>query len=209
MPKQGQRTTRTSQLVTSDLGKDEIAFGELLLSGLSKRKAAAQVWPKIVAGSAKAKRVFEKSAFQRWYLARKEITYQTIREIAAKHHADYESRIEALAEAFSDPETKWREKLQIHDKLTVAEGRKTSTPAKGAGSVNLYALAFPEAATDDLGQVHTGGRLPNLRRALSVDTDEGRWPAAVEVVAPPAADVAGQVGPETARRVPVETVPEG
>ena len=202
------QTTPTSQLVTSDLDKDELAFGELLLTGVSKRKAAKQVWPKISGSGTKAARVFAKPTFQRWYLARKEITYQTIREIAAKHNADYESRIEALAEAFSDPKTKWREKLQIHDKLTVAEGRKTSTPAKGAGSVNLYALAFPGATPGDMGQVHTGGRLPDLRGALSVDTDEGRWPAAVEVVETPASDMAGPGKPEASRRVPVEIIPK-
>ena len=179
------QTTPTSQLVTSDLDKDELAFGELLLTGVSKRKAAKQVWPKISGSGTKAARVFAKPTFQRWYLARKEITYQTIREIAAKHNADYESRIEALAEAFSDPKTKWREKLQIHDKLTTAEGRKVALAKESSTGNALAEIAKAAGLGAALGASLPDGRFPTVRAVFPENQGQtGRVPALPPLAAP-------------------------
>jgi hypothetical protein len=175
--------------VTSDLTKEEIAFGELVLTGVSHKKAAIEVWPEIRGPDAKAKRVFNKSMFQRWLHARKEITYQTVREITAQHEADYEARITTLAKAFADANL--REKLQIHGTLTAEEGRKTAKPKDGILDTNRLAQLVAGAAAFGAGAGPRilDGRLSPLRRELSLDTDEGRGSAEVQPVAPPAGDV--------------------
>ena len=170
---------------------EEIAFGELVLTDVSRADAAAEIWPDLKYPAHKASRVFQNDAFIEWYRARKEITEQNIREITARHKADYESRIEALAEAFGDPETKWREKLQIHDKLTIAEGRKVTRQKADALDTNRLAQLVAGAAAfgAGVGPRLLDGRLPAIRRELPLDTDKRRGPAEVQPVATPAADV--------------------
>ena len=202
MPKQGHRTTRTSSPAKTSLTKDEIAFGELVLTDVSHTDAAAQVWPHLKQPAAKGSRTFAKDAFQLWYRTRKEITEEAVREITAHHKADYESRVNALAEAFSNPRTKWREKLQIHDKLTVAEGRKVARRKDGAIDFNLLEALASGVAAGATAVVRSSvpeRRLPAVPPDLSLDSHEGARATAVQTVAAPAPDVAGPAEPSKSR----------
>lgn len=186
----------------TNLSEEEIAFGELVLADVSHTDAAAEVWPDIKQPASKGSRVFAKESFQLWYRARRQITEQHIREITARHRADYESRINALAEAFSDPETKWREKLQIHDKLTTAEGRKVARPKGGGIDFNLLEALASGVAAGATAVVRSSvpeRRLPAVPGNLSLDSHEGARATAVQTVAAPAPDVEGPAGPRTGR----------
>ena len=197
----GHQTIPTLPLAKSNLTKDEIAFGELLLSGVSKRKAAAQVWPKLNGSGAKAKRVCDKRTFQDWYRARKELTYLTVREITAKHNADYESRVNALAEAFSNPETKWREKLQIHDKLTAAEGRKVTSAKEHSTGNALAEIAKAAGLGAALGASLPDGRFPAVRAVFPENQGQTGCVPALPPLAAPAPDV-GRPEVADSERVP-------
>ncbi len=182
--------TKTSQLVTTEPTKEEITFGELVLAGEDRAKAAKKVWPELKAAKGKAERTFKNPAFKRWYLARKEISYQSIREITARHQADYEARIEQLAEAFSNPETKWREKLQIHDKLTAAEGRKVVTKERSSDNV-LADIAKAAGLGAALGASVSDGRFPAVRTVFPEDQGQAGRVAVLQPLAAPGTDVGG------------------
>ncbi len=180
--------------MSKKLSSEELAFGELVLTGASQAEAVAEVWPDIKQRASKGSRICAKPAFQHWLAARKEITEQRVREITAARRADYESRIEALAEAFADPETKWREKLQIHDKLTTAEGRKVAKRKEDAIDLNLLEALASGVAAGATAVVRSGvpeRRLPAVSRDLSLDTHKGARATAVQTVAAPAPDVEG------------------
>lgn len=183
---------------TTSLSPDEITFGELTLTGLSATKSAAKVWPLIMHPRMKAGRVTKKPQFKQWLAVRKEVTHQTVREITAKHNADYEARINVLAGSFADANL--REKLQIHDKLTTEEGRKVAAHPKGgvidtnrlaqlvAGAAAFGASARPSVPDTGFPAVHT---------VFPEDTHEGTGHTAVRAVAAPGTDVAGPRGPDS------------
>jgi len=187
---QGHQTTPTLPPEKSDLTKQEVKFGELLLAGLDRTEAAAKVWPALKRPATRATRIWKRVSFQRWYRARKEISFQLIREITARHSADYEARIEQLAEAFSNPDTKWREKLQIHDKLTAAEGRKAVTKERSSDNV-LADIAKAAGLGAALGASVSDGRFPHLRPVFPEDKGQTGRIATLPALAAPRTDVGG------------------
>jgi len=180
--------TPTSHGATTDLPPDDwLAYGRLLLQGVGVGKAAAQAWPDLKAPDAKATKVNKDPRFKAWLTAQKEIGEQHVRQITASLDCDYESRIVALARAFNDPEVKTRERLQIHDKLTAAEGRKTTKDKEPASGNSLKRLLQEIGAGAIGGALSTGvphGRLPALRPPFPEDTEQDGLPRGDGALAP-------------------------
>ena len=153
MAKATSEKTKTSPpAIQTDLPPDDyVRFGILLEGGAKKGAAAEEVWPQLRPASAHAKAsvVCKDPQFVAWQVARKDIDNERARQITASYKCDYESRLVTLCQKFQDPDVNTREQLQIHDKLTAAEGRSSSPkkePASGNTLENLIGAAAAGAA---------------------------------------------------------------
>lgn len=172
--------------------EDFVEYGELVLAGIACAKAAATVWPQLSAPEAKATKVNKDPRFRAWKQAQKEFDEDRARHITAALGCDYESRIIRLCEAFNDPEVKMRERLQIHDKLTTAEGRKTTSKESGSGDNALAGLVAQSAGFGAaVGASLSDRRLPAVRGKLPEDTGQARTTGALPPLASSSPNVGG------------------
>ena len=196
MQKDTSKTTPTSSVATTDAPPaDYVEFGLLIEKGVPKGKAASQIWPALKASNAKAQKVSADPRFKAWQVTRREMNDQRVRQITAALGVDYESRIIALASAFNDPDVKTRERLQIHDKLTTAEGRKaakTKDPSSGNSLEKILQGIGAGAVGAALGAGARNGRLPDVRGAFPEDTEQDGLPCSDGALAAPDTVLEGQ-----------------
>ena len=189
MAKEVSEKTPICAPATNDVPADFIEFGLLLEQGVPKGKAAVQVWPGLRTAKAKGTKVCSDPRFKAWQVTRRDVNEQRVRHITATLGADYESRITALATAFNDPEVKTRERLQIHDKLTTAEGRRATSDKEPASGNSLKKILEGIGAGAVGGALSAGvrdGRFPALRTVFPEDTEQDGVPRSDDALAPSA-----------------------